>query len=50
MKNYGDHGVDNWELEWIGFFTFPRMEAKHFAYSTLKFVNNKTAPLILDNS
>ena len=19
MKNYGDHGVDNWELEWIGF-------------------------------
>jgi len=19
MKNHGDHGVDNWELEWIGF-------------------------------
>lgn len=19
MKNYGDHGADNWELEWIGF-------------------------------
>ncbi len=19
MKNYGDHGVENWELEWIGF-------------------------------
>lgn len=19
MKNYGDHGVDNWEMEWIGF-------------------------------
>ena len=19
MKNYGEHGVDNWELEWIGF-------------------------------
>ena len=19
MKNYGDHGVDNWELEWLGF-------------------------------
>ncbi len=19
MKNYGDHGVDNWELEWVGF-------------------------------
>ena len=19
MKNYGDHGVDNWDLEWIGF-------------------------------
>lgn len=19
MKNYGNHGVDNWELEWIGF-------------------------------
>lgn len=19
MKNYGDHGVENWELEWVGF-------------------------------
>lgn len=19
MKNYGDHGVDNWEIEWVGF-------------------------------
>jgi len=19
MKNYGDHGVDNWEIDWIGF-------------------------------
>lgn len=19
MKNHGEHGVDNWELEWIGF-------------------------------
>ena len=30
MKNYGDHGVENWELEWIGFLPGKR-ESRRYA-------------------
>ncbi len=32
MKNYGDHGVDNWELEWIGFLPGKRESRRYVGH------------------
>lgn len=34
MKNYGDHGVENWELEWIGFLPGKR-ESRRYIGKTI---------------
>lgn len=35
MKNYGDHGVDNWELEWIGFLPGKRESRRYIGEYTV---------------
>ena len=35
MKNYGDHGVDNWELEWIGFLPGKRESRRYVGEYTV---------------
>ncbi len=32
MKNYGDHGVENWELEWIGFLPGKRESRRYIGH------------------
>ncbi len=35
MKNYGDHGADNWELEWIGFLPGKRESRRYVGEYTV---------------
>lgn len=35
MKNYGDHGVENWELEWIGFLPGKRESRRYIGKTTV---------------
>ena len=35
MKNHGDHGVDNWELEWIGFLPGKRESRRYVGKTTV---------------
>ncbi len=35
MKNYGDHGVENWELEWIGFLPGKRESRRYIGKYTV---------------
>lgn len=35
MKNYGDHDVDNWELEWIGFLPGKRESRRYVGQYTV---------------
>ena len=35
MKNYGDHGVDNWELDWIGFLPGKRESRRYVGLYTV---------------
>lgn len=35
MKNHGDHGVDNWELEWIGFLPGKRESRRYVGKYTV---------------
>jgi len=48
MKNWGDHGAENWELEWVGFLPGKRESRRYIGDYTLKQQDVEQTPIFED--